>query len=54
MSTFDLWIKWIANLQVAREALQANVGSINFGVYRTAYRYALRRCEGLERALTAN
>lgn len=53
-TTFDLWVEWCLNLDRAKAALQANVSDLNFTEYVRAYRHALRRCEGLERAMTAN
>ena len=53
-TTFDLWVEWCLNLERAKAALEAGTTSINFWEYLRAYRHALRRCKGLERALTAN
>ena len=54
MTTFDLWIIWCTRLENARCALRNNVATIHYREYVCAYRKALRRCEGLERAMTCN
>ncbi len=51
---FDLWILWCTRLENARCALRNNVATIHYREYVCAYRKALRRCEGLERAMTCN
>ena len=54
MSTFDMWMRWCCNLEQAKSALKDNADSVNFRDYLNAYKYAIRRCVVLERALTCH